>query len=158
MKTLLEFIIQYVGILYLNPKYRITNSSNRGLPDIDASISFTGDQLRWDVVNDRGLINFIAVPALQTTSDDWFALPLIRQYLEGGDDTGASDATDQANWLSANLQRVEELFADQSAPQAFARSSLPCAGRIHPKMGLAEAGRNRLIATLTTSVGRTIAL
>ncbi|GFG98585.1 hypothetical protein [Mycobacterium timonense] len=115
MKTLLEFIIQYVGILYLNPKYRITNSSNRGLPDIDASISFTGDQLRWDVVNDRGLINFIAVPALQTTSDDWFALPLIRQYLEGGDDTGASDATDQANWLSANLQRVEELFADQSA-------------------------------------------
>lgn len=115
MKTLLEFIIRYVGVLYLNPEYRITDSSNRGLADIDASVSFTGDELRWDVVNDRGLINFVAVPVLQTNSDGWFALPLIRQYLDGGGDTGASDAIDQANWLSANLKRVEGLFADQSA-------------------------------------------
>lgn len=115
MKMLLEFIVQYVGILYLNPKYRITDSSNRGLADIDASISFTGAHIRWDVVNDRGLINFAAVPVHQTASDEWFALPLIRQYLEGGDDPGASGAIDQANWLSMNLKRVEELFADQSA-------------------------------------------
>ncbi|MCA2245153.1 MULTISPECIES: hypothetical protein [Mycobacterium] len=117
MKTLLEFIVQYVGVLYLNPKYRITNSSNRGLADIDASISFTGEQLRWDLVNDRGLIYFAAVPLLQTVSDDWFGLALIRQYLEGGDDTGADAPIDQANWLSTNLTRVEELFADQSTAE-----------------------------------------
>ncbi|TAM62942.1 hypothetical protein [Mycobacterium sp.] len=114
MKTLLEFIVQYVGVLYLNPKYRITDSSNRGLADIDASISFTGEQLRWDVINDRGIIYFAAAPVLYSTSDDWFWLSLIRQYLEGVDDTGASGAIDQANWLSANLNRVEEMFADQS--------------------------------------------
>ena len=41
MKTLLEFILQYVGFLYLDPKYRITDSTTRGLPDIDASVSFS---------------------------------------------------------------------------------------------------------------------
>ncbi|UXA07221.1 hypothetical protein KXD96_03415 [Mycobacterium sp. SMC-2] len=113
MKTLLEFILQYVGFLYLNPEYRITDSSNRGLADIDASISFTGERLRWDVVNDRGQIYFSAVPIFQGGADSWFAISLIRQYLEGGEDTGAASPVDQANWLSANLERVNQLFADE---------------------------------------------
>jgi hypothetical protein len=37
VKKLLKFIAQYVGFLYLNPEYRITDSSSRGLGDIDAS-------------------------------------------------------------------------------------------------------------------------
>jgi hypothetical protein len=113
MKTLLEFIVDYVSFLYLNPRYRITDSSNRGLVDIDASISFSSDQLRWDVVNDRGIIYFAAVPLLQEGSD-WFALSLIRQYLEGGG-AEASQPQDQANWLSANLNRVEQLFTDNQS-------------------------------------------
>lgn len=113
MKTLLEFIVQYAGFLYLDPRYRITDSSTRGLTDIDASISFTSERLRWDVVNDRGIIYFAAVPVFGKTPDDWFALSLIRQFLEGGDDAGADTAVDQANWLSVNLKRVEQLFADE---------------------------------------------
>lgn len=112
MKTLLEFIVQYVGFLYLNPKYRITDSSTRGLADIDASISFSSEQLKWDVVNDRGIIYFAAVPVFQDGSD-WFALSLIRQYLEHSDETEVVQAVDQANWLSQNLHQVEELFADK---------------------------------------------
>ena len=80
MKTLLEFIVQYSGFLYLDPRYRITDSSTRGLADIDASISFTSERLKWDIVNDRGRIYFAAVPVFQESADNWFALSLIRQY------------------------------------------------------------------------------
>lgn len=112
MKTLLEFIVRYGSFLYLNPKYRITDSSNRGLADIDASISFASEVLKWDVVNDRGIIYFVAVPVLQDGSD-WFALSLIRQYLEKSDDTGPIQPVDQADWLSRNLNDVEDLFANR---------------------------------------------
>ncbi|OBB96608.1 hypothetical protein [Mycobacterium sp. 852002-40037_SCH5390672] len=112
MKALLEFIVQYVSFLYLDPRYRITDSSTRGLADIDASISFSSEQLKWDVVNDRGIIYFTAVPVFQDGSD-WFALSLVRQYLDGGDDAVGDLAVDQANWLSTNLNRVERLFADK---------------------------------------------
>jgi hypothetical protein len=113
VKSTLEFILQHVAFLYLNPEYRITDSNSRGLADIDASMSFTGERLRWDVVNDRGQIYFAAVPILPGGAGNWFAVSLIRQYLEGGDDTGAASPAEQANWLSANLERLEELFADE---------------------------------------------
>lgn len=112
MKTLLEFIVRYGSFLYLNPKYRITDSSNRGLAEIDASISFSSEVLKWNIVNDRGIINFVAVPASQADPDG-FALSLIRQYLERSDELGGSQAVDQANWLAQNLHRVEELFAEK---------------------------------------------
>lgn len=112
MKTLLEFIVHYVGFLYLDPKYRITDSSTRGLADIDASISFSSEKLKWDIVNDRGIIYFAAVPVFQDGSD-WFALSLIRQYLERSDDAEVVEPVEQANWLSQNLNQVEELFADR---------------------------------------------
>lgn len=114
MKTLLEFIIQYVDFLYLNPAYRFTNSRNRGLADIDASISLTGERLQWNITNDRGQIHFAAVPIPQVSADNWFWLSLIRQYLEGGDDTGAGSPAEEASWLSSNLSRVQQLFADDS--------------------------------------------
>ncbi|MEE2851228.1 MAG: hypothetical protein VX424_01040 [Actinomycetota bacterium] len=113
MKTLLEFIVHYAGFLYLNPRYRITDSSTRGLEDIDASISFSSERLKWDIVNDRGIIYLAAVPLFQDGSD-WFALSLIRQYLERSDDAGQGQPVEQANWLSQNLNHVEQLFADKS--------------------------------------------
>jgi hypothetical protein len=113
MRLLLEFIARYVGFLYLDPKYRIIDSSNRGLSDIDASITFASDRIRWDAINDRGQIYFAAVPLLQTSDPDWFTSSLIRQYLEGGEDTGAGAPVAQANWLSENLSRVEQLFSDE---------------------------------------------
>lgn len=114
MKTLLEFVLRYADFLYLNPTYRITDSRTRGLADIDASISFTGEVLRWDLVNDRGQIYFTGAPTHQGSAHNWFAVSLIRQYLEGGEDTGAAAPVDQANWLGANLVRIEQLFADEA--------------------------------------------
>jgi hypothetical protein len=112
MKTLLQFIIQYAEFLYLNPAYRFTDSKNRGLADIDASISLTGERLRWEITNDRGQIYFAAVPLPQQSPENWFWLSLIRQYLEGGEDTGRGAPIEQASWLSNNLGRVEQMFAD----------------------------------------------
>jgi hypothetical protein len=114
VKTLLEFIIKHIEFLYLNPSYRFTDSRNRGLADIDAAISITGERLTWTIANDRGQILFSVVPVPLLSADNWFWLPLIRQYLEGGDDTGAGSPVEQANWLSNNLSRVEQLFADDS--------------------------------------------
>jgi len=114
VKTLLEFFIKHIEFLYLNPSYRFTDSRNRGLADIDAAISITGERLTWTIANDRGQILFSVVPVPLLSADNWFWLPLIRQYLEGGDDTGAGSPVEQANWLSNNLSRVEQLFADDS--------------------------------------------
>lgn len=117
MKTLLEFIVHNVGFLYLDPRYKIADSSTRGLQYIDASLSFSSEQLQWDIVNDRGIIYFVAIPFIQNLSD-YFALPLIRQYLEQTDDAAQGQPVEQANWLSQNLHRVEELFADKwTAPR-----------------------------------------
>jgi hypothetical protein len=117
VKKLLEFIVQYVEFPYLNPEYRITDSSTRGVSGIDASVSFTGERLKWDAINDCGIIYFAAVPAFQKGTGDWFAVSLIRQHLEGGDDTGAGSPIDEANWLSTNLKRVEQLFAGEATSE-----------------------------------------
>ena len=114
MKTLLEFIIQYAQILYLNPAYRFTDSRTRGLADIDASVSISSDLLRWNITNDRGQIDFAVVPLHHPDADNWFWLSLIRQHLEGGKDTAQGSAHDLANWLSRNLPEVESLFTDEA--------------------------------------------
>jgi hypothetical protein len=114
MRLLLDFVARYFGFLYLDLKYRIVDSSTRGLSDIDASITFSSDRIKWDVINDRGQIYFAAVPLCQASDPDWFTSSLIRQYLEGGEDTGAGAPVEQANWLAENLSRVEQLFSDES--------------------------------------------
>ncbi|WP_231965187.1 hypothetical protein [Mycobacterium sp. E3339] len=53
------------------------------------------------------------IPKLQGGATDGFAISLIRQYLEGGEDTGVDSPIGQADWLSANLKRLEQLFAEE---------------------------------------------
>lgn len=96
MKTLLDFILHNVEVLYLNPTYRFTNSKQRALCETDASISLTGDALRWTITNDRGQIYFTVVP-LESVKN-WFWLSLIRQYLQGGDEIQVVAPLDDANW------------------------------------------------------------
>jgi hypothetical protein len=110
MRILLQFFLEYLEVLYLNPKYRFTNSANRGLADIDASITMTGDQLVWQINNDRGQINWAVAPVHRANSEYWFWLPLIRQYLEGGDESPQDSPVQQAAWLTQHLTEVEELF------------------------------------------------
>ena len=112
MTRLLEFIAQYLQVLYLNPAYRFTNSRSRGLADIDASITLSSERLTWVVSNDRGQFEISVAPTRVGGEDDWFWLSVIRQYLGGGDDTEQGSTLDQVSWLATSLPAIEGLFAD----------------------------------------------
>lgn len=112
MKVLLEFVVRYLQVLYLNPVYRFTDSRSRGLADIDASITLSGESLRWDITNNRGLIDIILTPLRYRNEGNHFWLSLLRQYLEGGDDTTQGSAVELAAWMTVNLARIEQLFTD----------------------------------------------
>ncbi|MEW2479667.1 hypothetical protein AB0876_08730 [Mycobacterium sp. NPDC049093] len=112
MKALLEFVVGYLQVLYLNPAYRFTDSSSRGIADIDASITLSSESLRWDITNDRGLVEMILTPLRYPSEENHFWLSLLRQYLEGGDDSTQGSAVELAAWLTVNLARIEQLFTD----------------------------------------------
>jgi hypothetical protein len=114
MRLLLQFILEYLDVLYLNPRYRFTNSANRGLADIDASITMTGNQLVWQINNDRGQINWAVAPVHRTNPEHLFWLPLIRQYLEG-DESSNYSPVEQAAWLAQHLSEVEDLFGSDAS-------------------------------------------
>jgi hypothetical protein len=115
MRLLLQFILEYLDVLYLNPRYRFTNSANRGLADIDASITMTGNQLVWQINNDRGQINWAVAPVHRTNPEHLFWLPLIRQYLEGADESSNYSPVEQAAWLAQHLSEVEDLFGSDAS-------------------------------------------
>lgn len=73
MKTLAEFLIANFVFLYLDPRYRITDSSTSGVATIDAGLTLTGPTLSWSVANNRGQIEFAVAPnGLAELSDNWF--------------------------------------------------------------------------------------
>lgn len=47
MKTLLEFFIKHFGFLYLDARYRITDSTTSGVAIIDAGLTLTGPTMTW---------------------------------------------------------------------------------------------------------------
>lgn len=108
---LLQFIIQYLEVLYLNPSYRFTDSVNRGLAEVDASITLTGGRLAWQINNDRGQLHLAVAPVHRANPEYWFWLPLVRQYLEGAEESRQDSPVEQATWLANHLDQVEQLFA-----------------------------------------------
>lgn len=60
MTRLLELFLKCLEVLYLDPKYRITDSTTAGSPTENASLRVTGEVVSWQVINDRGQI-FVAV-------------------------------------------------------------------------------------------------
>jgi hypothetical protein len=117
VRTLLEFVVRYLQGLYLNPGYRFTDSNTRGFAEGDASITLSSQSLRWDITNDRGRVDIVLTPLRCANEENHFWLSLIRQYLEGGDDTTQGSVVELANWLTENLARIERLFADDSSAQ-----------------------------------------
>jgi hypothetical protein len=51
VKALLEFYVRYVDFLYLDSRYRFTDSKADG---VNASLRVTGPSLTWLIANDRG--------------------------------------------------------------------------------------------------------
>lgn len=119
MKTLLEFFLRNFDFLYLNPDYRITDSTTSGNPTINASLSLAGPVVSWDLSNDRGQVGFNVAPTrLATEADNWFRIPLIRQYLDGFDEMNSPSPEETAAWIRENLGRLEQLFSDEEADRS----------------------------------------
>ncbi|WP_081968258.1 hypothetical protein [Mycobacterium kyorinense] len=118
MKTLLEFYLKYFDFLYLDPHYRITNSRTGGVATINASLTLTGPLLSWQLANDRGQMQFYVAPTKLNAPENWFRLPVIRQHLDGYDETNRVPAEETVAWIRDNLGRIEDLFSDSSAVQS----------------------------------------
>jgi hypothetical protein len=114
MTRLLEFFLRYLGVLYLDPGYRITNSSTSGSPTENASLRLTGDTLSWRLINDRGQVYLVVAPTRLETRENWFRITSVRQYLDQVEEHGTLLNDELASWLSHNVSRVEELFANDS--------------------------------------------
>src|ERR1700679_399108 len=86
MKTLLEFFIEYFDFLYLDARYRITDSSTSGAATINAGLDDTGPVDSWSVDNDGGLRGFgVALTGLASSPDNWFGASIIRHDVDGFD-------------------------------------------------------------------------
>lgn len=114
MKTLLEFYLQYLDFIYLDPQYRITNSKTTGSATINAALTLTGPTLTWQIANDRGQIQFDVAPTRMSSPENWFRAPIVRQYLDGYDEENVISPAETAAWIRDNVGRIEDLFADSS--------------------------------------------
>lgn len=111
MKTLLQIFLEYFDLFYLEPSYRITDSRTSGAAQVDASLVISGPTLTWRLVNDRGQIQLAVAPSQLPARENWFWLSVIRQYLDGDEDTIID--VNGIEWLRNNVNRIEQLFTDQ---------------------------------------------
>ncbi|WP_324666716.1 Hypothetical protein MUW33_4084 [Mycobacterium canetti] len=112
MKTLLEYFLKYFDVLYLDPRYHITNSISSGIATNNASLTLTGPILSWQLANDRGQMLLSVAPTRPETSDKWFSVSLVKQYLNGDDEIEYLSAAEEIEWVRENGDRVEQLFFD----------------------------------------------
>lgn len=115
MKSLLEYFLNHLDMLYLNPRYRITDSSTRGLASIDASLRLTGPVLSWYLTNDRGQIELTVAPTKRVTPENWFWVSLVRQYMRSDAEIEYLSPTQEIEWVRENSARIEQLFSDDPA-------------------------------------------
>ncbi|CPV67467.1 hypothetical protein [Mycobacteroides abscessus] len=119
MKTLLEFYLRHLEFLYLDPRYRITNSATTGVATNNASLTLTGPVLSWSIANDRGQIQFGVAPTARADSgDSWFRISLVRQLLDGVDETVPVSVDAIVFWIRENKDRIEELFSDANVDRS----------------------------------------
>lgn len=112
MKTLLAHFYNHFEWLYLNPSYRLTDSSTDGNATVHAHLRVTGPLLSFSLTNDRGDLSHAIARTASPGPERWFRVSIVRQHLEGLEDETAISAADAANWLSDNLETIEGLFVD----------------------------------------------
>jgi hypothetical protein len=109
--TLLEFFLKYLDFLYLDPHFRITDSSTSGVANNGASLTLTSPLTTWQISNDRGQILIgIAPTKLAAQPRNWFRLSIIRQYLDDYDETNMVSPTEAVAWGRDNRDRIDDLF------------------------------------------------
>jgi hypothetical protein len=116
MKALLEFFLTYCDFLYLDPRYRITDSRTSGAPTIDAGLTLTGPVVSWSLHNNRGRIGLGVAPTQFAASpENWFRIPVVRQYLDHYDEMNPVSPAETVAWIRENFGRIERLFSADSA-------------------------------------------
>lgn len=121
MTTLLEFFLKYLDFLYLDPHFRITDSSTSGVANNGASLTLTSPLTTWQISNDRGQILIgIAPTKLAAQPRNWFRLSIIRQYLDDYDETNMVSPTEAVAWGRDNRDRIDDLFSDTLAAESCA--------------------------------------
>jgi hypothetical protein len=113
MKNLLQFFLSYFEFLYLDPRYRITDSKT-GSARINASLTVTGPVITWLIVNDRGQMQISIAPTALPSPRNWFWVSLIKQYVNNEAEIHYLSAEDEIEWIRQNMERVENLFANPS--------------------------------------------
>jgi hypothetical protein len=106
VKELLEFYLKYFDFLYLDSRYRLSDSKTDG---VNASLTVTGPNLTWSIVNDRGQIQLAIVPTNMPGNGFWISL--IKQYLSGSEDIHYLSAVEEIEWARVNIRRIDELFS-----------------------------------------------
>lgn len=134
MTKLLQYLLRYLEVLYLDPRYRITDSSSTGSATENASLRLTGDVLSWRLTNDRGQIRLVVAPTKLENSENWFRITSVRQFLDHKEEQDTMLTDELASWLSVNINRVLDLFVNDSI------ASSSCAALI----ALEEAKANKL--------------
>ncbi|MCV7029360.1 hypothetical protein [Mycobacterium sherrisii] len=110
MKTLLEYFVKYFDVLYLDPRYRITDSRTIGVSSNNASLTITGPILSWELCNDRGQFLLGLAPTALATSDNWFTASLIKQYLNGQDEVEHASAADEITGFARMVNASKNFF------------------------------------------------
>jgi hypothetical protein len=121
MKTLLAFFYNNLEFLYLDPRYRITNSTTAGRADDRATLTITGPVLTVGLDIDRQQVSFVVAPTELLTPQNWFRVPMVRQFLDGYDESQNVPAKETAAWLRDNVARVEALFDGSVAAESVAQ-------------------------------------
>lgn len=111
VRALLEFFVRHFDFLYLDARYRITNSKAGG--GANAALTVTGPDLTWHISSDRGIFQLSIVPTRYPR--DGFGISLIKQYLEGKDDIHYLSAAEEVEWVRVHLERIEQLLSDSSS-------------------------------------------
>ncbi|MBN7412657.1 hypothetical protein [Mycobacteroides abscessus] len=115
MKALLEVFLRQFDFLYLDPQYRITDSSTDENA-VNASLRVTGEVLTWQIVNDRNRLQLSIIPTLLPEQGFWISL--IRQYVEGMEQIEYLPALEEIQWARENLKQIDALFSDRFSLQA----------------------------------------
>jgi len=87
MKTLLAVVYNHFEFLYLDPRYRITDSSTGGVATNDATLRLTTPFTSFWFSNDRGQVLCDVAPTKSDSTKNSFYIPLVRQYLVRSDET-----------------------------------------------------------------------
>jgi hypothetical protein len=106
VKALLEFYLKFLDFLYLDSRYGFTDSKTDG---VNASLTVTGPNITWLIVNDRGQMQLTIAPT--SSPNDGFWISLIRQYLDEDEDIQYLSAVEEIAWARANSHHIDQLFS-----------------------------------------------